>query len=96
MQAGEAAPYASAFYPVALPAAGDSAPFSVRALHLRAGAPTTAKLTLFLDTRVGRHLYGFVEARFDRGFDPRERFAAAHLDAYLGRWTSFDTPLVNP
>jgi hypothetical protein len=53
------------------------------------------RLTLFLDTRVGRHLYGFAEARFDRGFDPRERFAAAHLDAYLARWTPLDTPLVN-
>src|SRR5207249_4445140 len=53
------------------------------------------RLTLFLDTRVGRHLYGFVEARFDRGFDPRSRFAAAHLDAYLARWTPLDTPLLN-
>src|SRR5439155_1345421 len=33
--------------------------------------------------------------RFDRGFDPRSRFAAAHLDAYLARWTPLDTPLLN-
>lgn len=53
------------------------------------------RLTLYLDTRVGKHLYGFVEARFDRGFDPRERSASARLDAYLVRWMPLDTPLVN-
>ncbi len=53
------------------------------------------RLTLFLDTRAGRHLYGFVEARFDRGFDPRSRFAAAHLDAYLLRWTPLDDARLN-
>jgi len=53
------------------------------------------RLTLFLDTRLGTHLYGFVETRFDRGFDPRSRFAAAHLDAYLLRWTPLDDARVN-
>src|SRR2546427_2706898 len=39
------------------------------------------RLSLFLDTHVGRHLYGFVQARFDRGFDPRERpDGSARLD----------------
>src|SRR5262245_27248815 len=29
------------------------------------------RLTVFLDTHLGKHLYSLVEARFDRGFDPR-------------------------
>jgi len=31
------------------------------------------RLWLFLDTRLGNHLYSFVEVRADRGFDPRVR-----------------------
>ena len=54
------------------------------------------RLSLFLDARAGRHLYGFVQARFDRGFDPRERTnGAARLDEYLVRWTPLDDPRVN-
>jgi len=53
------------------------------------------RLSLFLDTRFGRHLYGFVQARLDRGFDPRERRVAAHVDEYLVRYTPGETPVVN-
>jgi hypothetical protein len=54
------------------------------------------RLSLFLDTHVGRHLYGFVQARFDRGFDPRERpDGSARLDEYLLRWTPLDDARVN-
>lgn len=53
------------------------------------------RLALFLDTRVGRHLYAFVQARFDRGFDPRSSSASARADEYLLRYTPFDTPVVN-
>src|SRR5688572_12145861 len=28
------------------------------------------RLSLFLDTRIGEHLYSLVQVRFDRGFDP--------------------------
>ena len=29
-----------------------------------------ARLSVFLDATLGNHLYGFVQARLDRGFDP--------------------------
>src|SRR5262245_40153621 len=54
------------------------------------------RLTLFLDAHAGPRLYGFVRARFDRGFDPRERPAgSARLDEYLGRWTPLADPRLN-
>jgi hypothetical protein len=53
------------------------------------------RLSLFLDAHAGRHVYGFVQARFDRGFDPRERDGAARLDEFLVRWTPFDDASVN-
>jgi hypothetical protein len=54
------------------------------------------RLSLFLDARLGRHLYGFVQARFDRGFDPRARpEGSARPDEYLLRWTPFDDARLN-
>ncbi len=44
------------------------------------------RLTLFLDTRIGPHLYSFVQARVDRGFDPGEKDFEARADEYLIRW----------
>ena len=53
------------------------------------------RLALFLDAHVGRHLYAFVQARFDRGFDPRSSSADARADEYLMRYTPWDRPLLN-
>ena len=44
------------------------------------------RLTLFLDTRLGDHFYSFVQARFDRGFDPGSADFEARADEYLLRW----------
>jgi hypothetical protein len=52
-------------------------------------------LSLFLDTRLGTHVYSFVQARFDRGFDPRARRRDARLDEYLLRYTPFDDARLN-
>ncbi len=53
------------------------------------------RLTLFLDTRLGEHFYSLVEARVDRGFDPREKVRDARLDEYLLRYTPFTTGWMN-
>ena len=45
------------------------------------------RLSLFLDTRVGHSWYLFVEARADRGFDPRADSASFRFDQYFVRWT---------
>jgi hypothetical protein len=44
------------------------------------------RLSLFLDTHLGTHLYSLVEARIDRGFDPRARSNSARFDQYLLRY----------
>ncbi|MDP3920558.1 MAG: hypothetical protein Q8R76_07115 [Candidatus Omnitrophota bacterium] len=41
------------------------------------------RLALFLDTRLGDHLYGFLQARIDRGIDPRVKKQDARLDEYV-------------
>jgi hypothetical protein len=44
------------------------------------------RLSLFLDVLAGRYVYGFVQARVDRGFDPRSASGAdARADEYLVR-----------
>lgn len=51
------------------------------------------RLTLFLDAWLGKQLYGFAQARVDRGFDPREASGAdARADEYLLRWSPFADP----
>ncbi|HEV2392355.1 MAG TPA: hypothetical protein VG146_08325 [Verrucomicrobiae bacterium] len=45
------------------------------------------RLSLFLDTSLGPHLYSFVQVRLDRGFDPGEKDFDARADEYLLRWT---------
>jgi hypothetical protein len=53
------------------------------------------RLSLFLDTRLGNHLYSLVQARFDRGFDPRAKVREARLDEYLLRYMPFDDGQLN-
>ena len=53
------------------------------------------RLTLFLDTRLGSHLYVFVQARLDRGFDPGEDDFEARGDEYLLRWTPWNDSRLN-
>jgi hypothetical protein len=53
------------------------------------------RLSLFLDAHLGKHLYSFVQARVDRGFDPRERRQDARFDEYLLRYTPFDDSRIN-
>ena len=53
------------------------------------------RLSLFLDTRLGKHFYSLVEGRIDRGFDPRSRVRDARFDQYLLRYTPFEDSRVN-
>jgi hypothetical protein len=54
------------------------------------------RLTLFADLHFGSHLAGFVQARFDRGFDPGSREDGdVRLDEYSLTWTPLDEPLIN-
>jgi hypothetical protein len=46
-----------------------------------------ARLSFFLDTRLGPHFYAFLQARLDQGFDPGAENFDARLDEYLLRWT---------
>lgn len=53
------------------------------------------RLSLFLDAQVGKHFYSFVQARVDRGFDPRSEVRDARFDEYLLRYTPFDAARLN-
>ncbi|MBI4660330.1 MAG: hypothetical protein HY735_15955 [Verrucomicrobia bacterium] len=54
------------------------------------------RLSLFLDTRLGPHLYSLVQARYDRGFDPGSREDGdLRLDEYLVRYTPFEDSRLN-
>lgn len=44
------------------------------------------RLTLFLDGQIGSSIYGFAQARLDRGFDPQEGGANVRLDEYALRF----------
>ncbi|HEY1765659.1 MAG TPA: hypothetical protein VGF85_12105 [Opitutaceae bacterium] len=48
------------------------------------------RLSLFLDAQLGPHLYAFVEARADNGFDPGEVGPPVRLDEYVLRYTPWD------
>ncbi len=45
------------------------------------------RLTLFLDTQIGSHIYFFAQSRLDRGFDPSDHGAQIRLDEYALRVT---------
>jgi hypothetical protein len=54
------------------------------------------RLSLFLDTTLGRHLYSLVQFRVDRGFDPGFRPSGeARFDEYLLRYTPLEQPWIN-
>ena len=54
------------------------------------------RLSLFLDSRFGEHLYSLVQVRADRGFDPGlERNGDLRFDEYLLRYTPFSDPRLN-
>jgi hypothetical protein len=53
------------------------------------------RLSLFLDTHLGSHLYGFVQFRADRGFDPGGRVRDARFDEYFVRYTVFEDSRLN-
>jgi hypothetical protein len=48
------------------------------------------RLTLFLDSQVGDHLYAFVQARVDRGFDPTDGGSEIRADEYALRYTPWN------
>ena len=43
------------------------------------------RATIYLDAQFGSNLFGFIQARFDRGFDPTDRGAQVRLDEYALR-----------
>src|SRR5262249_16749089 len=47
------------------------------------------RLTVYLDANITRVFYVFVQARFDRGFDPSESGAQVRLDEYALRIAPF-------
>jgi hypothetical protein len=48
------------------------------------------RLTLFLDTQLGPHIYLFLQSRIDRGLDPSDAGAQVRLDEYALRATPWD------
>ncbi len=44
------------------------------------------RLSLFADLKIGQNLTGFLQARFDRGFDPSDQDLMARLDEYFLRY----------
>lgn len=53
------------------------------------------RLSVFLDAQVGSHVYAFVQARADDGFDPGEPGRDERLDEYVLRLTPFDDSRLN-
>ena len=48
------------------------------------------RATIYLDAQLGSNLFAFVQARFDRGFDPTDRGAEVRLDEYALRLTPWE------
>ena len=48
------------------------------------------RLTLYLDTFVGKNIYGFAKFRWDRGFDPGYRDNDVRIDEYFLRLSGFN------
>ncbi len=48
------------------------------------------RLILFADVQMGSHWYGFVQSRFDRGFNPRDHTTQLRMDEYALRLTPWN------
>ena len=48
------------------------------------------RLTLFLDLQIGKHVYAFMQARADQGFDPGYEPSRVAPDEYALRYTPWD------
>lgn len=48
------------------------------------------RLSMFFERNLGNHFYVFLQARADRGFDPKVKNSDIRLDEYLLRWKPFD------
>jgi hypothetical protein len=55
--------------------------------HSTSEALFVPRLSVFFDAQFGSHLYAFVQARGDRGFDPADGHAEARLDEWALRYT---------
>jgi hypothetical protein len=72
----------------------------LEAYHLEGPAPAlidtdrhdlfNPRLSLFLDAQLGSHVYGFIQSRVDRGFDPSDSQGRMRLDEYALRVTPWD------
>jgi hypothetical protein len=71
-------------------------PETTRPGFQRRAAFFSPRLSLFLDTQFGPHFYTFVQARYDRGFDPGSREDGdIRLDEYFLRYTPFEDSRLN-
>lgn len=53
------------------------------------------RATFFVDAQAGPNVYGFVQARIDRGFDPSDDSIEARFDEYAIRYTPWDNGVLN-
>jgi hypothetical protein len=53
------------------------------------------RLSLFLDTQLGNHVYSFIQARVDRGFDPHDADVQVRLDEYAIRLNPWEADRFN-
>ncbi|OFW22066.1 MAG: hypothetical protein A3H97_08510 [Acidobacteria bacterium RIFCSPLOWO2_02_FULL_65_29] len=53
------------------------------------------RLAVFADFRLGKRVYGLVQARADRGFDPRARSRDLRVDEYFVRYTPLQEGRLN-
>jgi hypothetical protein len=59
-------------------------------IYANGNALFNPRLTLFLDSQLGNKVYGFVQARADRGFDPADARIRLRLDEYALRFTPWE------
>jgi hypothetical protein len=64
-------------------------------LASRSDALFNPRFTTFLDVQLGSNVYGFVQFRADRGFDPGARHVRGRLDEYALRLKPFGDGVLN-